>query len=687
MRLRILILLCCCLATSAMATEQVRLQLKWRHQFQFAGYYAAEEKGYYREAGLDVKLIEAKPDTDVVAEVVAGRAEFGVGTSELVVARQQFPVVALAVIMQHSPQVLLAHATKVSSLHDLAGKKLMIEPHASELIAYLRAEGLGGDKIQIVPHSFSPQALIRGEVAGISAYSTTEPYQLRKARIPFLSLNPRASGIDFYGDNLFTVERELESKPARAQAFLAASLRGWEYAMGHPDEIIKLILTRYNSQGLDADFLHFEAAEMARLMQPELVQIGQMNPGRWGHIAETFTSLGMLPAGTVLDGLIYKRATPALPGWVLPSAIGGGILVTVFGLLATLSIGLSRSLRKEVGQHQEALHKLGESESHYRLLAENAHDVIWVMDLASNRFTYISPSVERLRGYTVEEVMAQDVGAALTPESRLIVQQRVTESLTRIAAGDLSARSSISEVQQPHRDGRLIDTEVVTNFMFDEQGRPNRILGVTRDITERKRAENAEREAARLLEQQLTEITELQTRLKEQAIRDPLTGLYNRRYLDETLPRELSRAKREGYALSLIMVDIDHFKHVNDTYGHPAGDEVIRVLARILSDGAREGDIACRYGGEEFVVALPRMDLDAAMVRAEKWRLASADFTVTHGELVIRFTLSAGIAAFPAHGADMDTLVHCADVALYRSKNEGRNRVTSHQAKEHSDAD
>ncbi len=184
------------------------------------------------------------------------------------------------------------------------------------------------------------------------------------------------------------------------------------------------------------------------------------------------------------------------------------------------------------------------------------------------------------------------------------------------------------------------------------------------------------------LQRRLEEIHALQQRLQEQAIRDSLTGLHNRRYLDETLPRELARAKREGYPLALIMVDIDHFKHINDTYGHPAGDEVIRRLGALLHAGTREGDVACRYGGEEFVIALPRMALADALVRAEQWRQAARDTEVRHGELPIRFSLSAGVAAFPEHAAEFDTLTECADLALYLSKKGGRDRVTAYEATE-----
>lgn len=187
------------------------------------------------------------------------------------------------------------------------------------------------------------------------------------------------------------------------------------------------------------------------------------------------------------------------------------------------------------------------------------------------------------------------------------------------------------------------------------------------------------RKALKLSEQalqaRLDEIHALQTKLNEQVNRDPLTGLYNRRYLDSTLTRELARCKREGQSLCLMMIDIDHFKRVNDTYGHPAGDEVLKSLSTLLSEQARTADVACRYGGEEFLMLLPSMPLGIARERAEQWRAAFAASTIVFGEFRIQATLSIGICAFPEHGSSATELIDRADRALYRAKEQGRNRV------------
>jgi len=124
------------------------------------------------------------------------------------------------------------------------------------------------------------------------------------------------------------------------------------------------------------------------------------------------------------------------------------------------------------------------------------------------------------------------------------------------------------------------------------------------------------------------------------------------------------------------MLDIDHFKQVNDTYGHQVGDEVLRILASILSADIRAEDVACRYGGEEFLILLPNMPLETTMLRAQGWRSAVEALSVKHGNFQITFTISLGVAAYPEHGKTPDDLTRCADQALYRAKNEGRNQVS-----------
>jgi diguanylate cyclase (GGDEF)-like protein len=165
--------------------------------------------------------------------------------------------------------------------------------------------------------------------------------------------------------------------------------------------------------------------------------------------------------------------------------------------------------------------------------------------------------------------------------------------------------------------------------------------------------------------------------LNQQSIRDPLTGLHNRRFLEESLGRELARAQRSKAPLAVIMADIDHFKRFNDTYGHDAGDAVLRSVAQTLKSHIRGSDIVCRLGGEEFTVVLAESMLGPAREKAESLRAAIAALVLSHADQPLgAVTMSFGLAMFPAHGHDSGELLQAADIALYRAKNEGRNRVT-----------
>jgi diguanylate cyclase (GGDEF)-like protein len=170
----------------------------------------------------------------------------------------------------------------------------------------------------------------------------------------------------------------------------------------------------------------------------------------------------------------------------------------------------------------------------------------------------------------------------------------------------------------------------------------------------------------------------VRTSLRQQSIRDPLTGLYNRRFLEEFLLRELARADRKKHPLSIITLDIDHFKRINDSLGHAAGDIALRRVGLLLQGFVRQSDIACRVGGEEFSVLLPEASLQIAAQRAEDIRKAVQELKLKFGDTEIgAITVSLGVAAFPEHGTSVDALIHAADQALYDAKYRGRDRVVS----------
>ncbi|KXK14200.1 MAG: diguanylate cyclase [Chloroflexi bacterium OLB14] len=168
-----------------------------------------------------------------------------------------------------------------------------------------------------------------------------------------------------------------------------------------------------------------------------------------------------------------------------------------------------------------------------------------------------------------------------------------------------------------------------------------------------------------------------QAELQEQAIRDPLTGLYNRRYFNETLQRELARATRGNYSVSLVMIDIDHFKNINDTFGHATGDLILKNFAQQLLEQTRMDDTVCRYGGEEFLVLLPNVTQQNAVKIAEEWRRLFEQNQFQGQHEAFQTTISCGVAEFPLHGKNSEELISIVDKSLYRAKDAGRNQVAS----------
>jgi diguanylate cyclase (GGDEF)-like protein len=221
--------------------------------------------------------------------------------------------------------------------------------------------------------------------------------------------------------------------------------------------------------------------------------------------------------------------------------------------------------------------------------------------------------------------------------------------------------------------GCYVDVRV--RALKDGKRRVSGLLLILRDITEARKISRALEDANRQLRGQLAQIESMQTQLREQAVRDSLTGLYNRHYMEEALAQGLAKSCRCDRVLAVVLIDIDNFKRLNDTYGHLAGDEILKGLAQVLIARSRYEDVACRYGGEEFMVILRDTTTAVAQERAEQWRKAFAGIRFRLGDSVVSATFSAGVAGFPEHAQDRAGLIGAADMALYAAKASGRNRV------------
>lgn len=469
-------------ATSAQTATQltpITLQLKWKHQFQFAGYYAAQQQGFYRDAGLDVTIVEAQDGLDPIATVVDGEAEYGVGTTELVLWRSQgAPVVVLGVIFQHSPLVLLTtQDSGLDSLHALGGKRVAIEANSAELLAYLQDEGISSDELQIVSHHFTPSALISGTVDAMSAYSTDEPFMLTQAGFRYYTFSPRSAGIDFYGDVLFTTEDQIRQNPQQVQAFRDASMRGWEYAFDHEEALIDYI---YNSltQRHSPEHLRFEAGQMRRLIQPDLIEPGYMYEGRWRYIVETYARVGLIPNVFPINQILYTaQSNPDL----LPlysGLLGALVVIAAAGIVLLRFYRLNTKLRNQITERESAQKRLEESEERYRSLIESAPFPVVMSSLENGTISYLNPSAETLLKVLRDDAIGMP---AVTMYSNPDDRSRFVAMLKE------SGHVSDFEVRLHDSRGHEFWASFSATIMIYE-GHPSIFL-TFKDVTERKRAE------------------------------------------------------------------------------------------------------------------------------------------------------------------------------------------------------
>lgn len=338
--------------------EHVSLQLSWKHQFQFAGYYAAVAKGFYREVGLDVRLLEggqgSRCDEQVLSQVEYCNASGSVVKLRL----SGQPIVMLASIIQHSPIVLITQKhSDLKTPYDLIGKRVEMllsgEP-VPEIYGMLKNEGIDISQLMLYENSVGIQTLLNNEVDALYGFSTNELYQLQQSGLDFNVISPQNYGVDFYGDVLLTSESEVRRNPDQVKQFRAASLKGWRYAMAHQEELVDLILRDYSILK-SREALIAEAQAMEKLMLPNLIQIGHTNPGRWKHTADTLVGLGLVKPDYSLDGFIYETDEGEGYLWLL-RLLGAGLL------LASVAAGLlwlfNRRLTAEVETRMAALERL-----------------------------------------------------------------------------------------------------------------------------------------------------------------------------------------------------------------------------------------------------------------------------------------------------------------------------------------
>ncbi len=475
---------------AASPQEKVTIQLSWKYQFQFAPIIAAYEKGFYREAGLTVEILEGGPGIHAVDQVVTGPADYGIYSSSLIVEfGRGKPVIALASIMQHSPVSIISDKPDVKSVLDLAGRSIAASPDTrDEIISYLKAVGIRDKQIKI-ENKTKPGLENLNDTTAISAYVSNEGFFTRDNSQNFVLFSPRAAGIDLFGNILFTSQQQLKDHPAQVKAFRAATLKGLDYALSHPEELTDIILDKYNSQNKSREHLLYEAEKIRELTRPDIVEPGYMSPGRWQHVASVYEGLGKLPPDTDLSTFIYDPDPKANLDW-LYGLLSLSILVIVAITTALWHTRrLTRRLQKEIDEHRQTEVELQASESRFKEFFENNPDPCWLID--NDSFIECNQEAARILGYPDKAALVATDPISVSPPTQPDGSDSETKAREMREIALQKGMHRYEWVYQK-RNGTTFPVEV-TLAKYTTKDRAMYYC-IWRDITERKRIEKMKNE-------------------------------------------------------------------------------------------------------------------------------------------------------------------------------------------------
>lgn len=658
--LRIFFLLAMWLVVSPLRAEEVSVQLPWLHQFEFAAFYAAEEQGFYHDEGLDVVLHEGGPGVNPVAAVLSGRVDFALGSSGLIVDRGQGKsVVAVAALVQHSPVALLAaKTTAVKTVKDLANQPIAVDVHnQDEIEAYLLESGIDKSQIKLVTQTDATlNTLESGLIAAKVIFTTNEPFLIQDQLNKYLIFRPQATGIDFFGSVLFSSQAYLLKHPDTAEAFRAATLKGLAYALEHPDEIVQLILDKYNTQHKSRAHLLFEAEAIKTLTRTDIVEVGHMSVDRWQHVAQVYQDLGKLPLDFTLDGFLYTPAHDKTPIGLMLAVVVMGIVLALFLWLSHRLHDANQHLKIEIEERHRTEQSLAISEANYRELVDNANVIILRLAF-DGTITYFNAFAEKFFGYTQAEILGKHVMDTIVPNVETGTERDLSALINQILQNPNNFQ--VSENENITKSGKRVWVQWSNKVLFDEQGKAVGVLSIGHDVTE-KRA------------------TDLQ--IHQLAFFDSLTGLPNRQLMLDRLQQSIAKHHQTGLYGALLFIDLDHFKLLNDTHGHHLGDQLLIQVANRLMYCLSPGDMVARLGGDEFVMVYESLSADPRMAAMEaetraRGCLQALTKPFMLGTLPYELSASIGITLFKDNQDHISDLLKRADMAMYQVKSSGRNGI------------
>ena len=756
------------------ALEPVSLQLKWLHQFQFAGYYAAKIKGFYEQEGLDVTIKQRELFANNIDQVAQGESEYGVADSMMLLyISKGAPLSIVAPIFQHSPQVFITlRSSGIDSLYGLEGKNIAFynkDTDGFPLLAMMNHNGVSA-KLERTLIKVGPESLLTGRVQAYPAYLSNEPYFFKQKDIKINTIKPINYGVDLYGDLLFTNKNELKNHPDRVERFKRASIKGWYYALQHKEEIIDYLINELGAQKT-REHLLYEANVIEEAIQPNSSPIGTIDKGRLQYIEKLFLKHNLLSSKIDLDNGIYQKETHLLNfsdteiDWLkthqnIKVAIDSnwapiefvdkqgryqGIANEYLGYL-TDKTGIQFIPAKELSWEEAVLKtKTGEldmfsavihtaeREKYLNFTQPYLKFPMVISTLKGQNFIKDLNTLDDATIAVVQDYAAEELLKKHYPKLNLLRVKNAEEGLVAVSQSQafgyidniavvgfhiknagltnlqisgetpfsanvaMAIRKDWPELQsiiQKTFDSMDSQTQLKLNnawlqVEYKKQIEWQRLMLILIPVSfvimmillYNRRLKTLNNQLSQsndqLLETQ-ADLEQMNQMLELVSTTDFLTTCFNRKHIDKILEEEASRSFRYNSTLTILMIDLDNFKQVNDMYGHLVGDEVLIKVAKELKSLIRISDTLGRWGGEEFMLICPSTNSDQALNIANKVLDNVRKLTFSQN---FSITLSIGLASL-REGESLLDFVARADSYLYKAKGLGKDQVISSETEE-----
>ncbi|WP_373036679.1 ABC transporter substrate-binding protein [Sulfurimonas sp.] len=618
---------------SAFANDKVSLQLLWKHQFEFAGFYMAKEKGFYTQAGLDVEIKEFNYGINIVDDVLSGVSDVGVGRSSLVLEKLKGKdIVLLSAIYQSSPYVLISkQRPDLLNIEDFKNKKIMLSDDTAlvaSILSMMKTKDIKPSDYTEVPHSFNINDLVHDKVDLMTTYLSNEPFHMIEAGAGFKVFDPKDYGFDFYADIVFTSKNYLDSNPKKVENFHSATLKGWEYAFSHIEESVEIIFKKYNSQNKSKEALFYEANILKELAYKGEAKFGNINEVRIQEIANIYKLLGFTnKSDTYLSGLIYE---PYDLFNILKKIFTLKLILSVTGIILFIYLmsiykqyilkienkNLEKIVNEKTKELQKYNEKLEKQKELYDLVFEKASGGVLLIDPKNNKFIECNDQVVELLNAKSKEDVLNRHPSELSPEFQPD-GQRSDEKADAVIKLAMELGTYSFEWLHKRVTGEEFWAEIIlTKIAIDT----NDMLYVTwKDINEKKQVQQElqkSKNTLQLLNENLEEKIKERTRELENAlnvksnflanmsheIRTPLNGIVGfvdilyKNETDDAKKDKLQIIKKSSDLLLSIINDILDFSKIEskklliesvpiDTI------EIFKHITELFFDNAKEKEI------------------------------------------------------------------------------------------------